>query len=169
MHNHAFQAGPANNPGAEVTPLHKPGRSKIDFKAINEAADGDRLGLLRKWLPNGQLNGKEYEVGNLEGDKGRSLKINVETGKWRDFEADQGGNDMISLYAAINKMKQGEAATQLAADLGMTDYGDGQPPARKPRNANKPTPSKPKPKPILPVPDNAPAPSFTHNAVFLGG
>lgn len=65
-------------------------------------------------LPGGRLVGSEYECASINGGQGKSFKININTGKWADFAADQQGGDIISLYAAIHNIKQSEAALQLA-------------------------------------------------------
>lgn len=41
------------------------------------------------------------------------MKVNVETGKWADFASNEKGGDLLSLYAAIHSLKQGEAAERL--------------------------------------------------------
>ncbi len=134
--------------------------SRPDFDTINSVAAADRLSLLRKWFPNGRLNGHEFEVGDLQGNPGRSLKINVQTGKWKDFNTGESGGDMISLYAAIHKLKQGEAAMMLAQELGIAD--DTQPPRRA---------AKPKWTPVTPAPEDARGPyivaSLTSSSVLL--
>lgn len=136
--------------------------STLDFDAINEAAAADRLGLLRKWFPNGRLNGHEFEVGDLQGNPGKSLKINVKTGAWSDFNTGESGGDMISLYAAIHNLKQGEAARELAQELGVAD--DPAPSRRKSAGAKRTGKSgKTTWTPVTPAPEGAPKPTFRHN------
>jgi putative DNA primase/helicase len=86
----------------------------IDFSAINSALLSDLLLHLREWLPNGRRMGGEYCVGSLAGEPGTSLKINIAKGVWRDFAGDTGGSDPVSLYAAIHRLTQGEAARRLS-------------------------------------------------------
>jgi hypothetical protein len=71
--------------------------------------------LLAQWLPNGKLKGgKEWCVGSLAGEPGGSLQINTRTGVWTDHASgDKGGSDLISLYAALHNLSQGDAAKQL--------------------------------------------------------
>ena len=54
----------------------------IDFDGINAAALAGCPGLLQRWFPAGKLFGKEFKVGNLAGDAGKSLSINIMSGKW---------------------------------------------------------------------------------------
>ncbi len=91
----------------------------IDFKSIN-AAVLPRLGnLLPRWLPGGRAEAGEYVCASLEGGQGRSCSVNLDTGAWGDFATDAKGGDPISLWAAIRGIKQGEAARELARDLGL--------------------------------------------------
>ena len=69
--------------------------------------------LLPEWLPGGKLNGKEYQCGDITGRSGKSLSINIETGVWKDFATGEGGSDLISLYASINKIRQGDSFKKL--------------------------------------------------------
>jgi putative DNA primase/helicase len=90
----------------------------IDFKKLNESLNARAVELLNEWYPNGKLKGREYTVGSVDGESGKSLSINVETGVWKDFNGTDAGGDLISLYAAKYDMEQGEAARSL-----MSDYG----------------------------------------------
>ena len=80
------------------------------------------LNYLKLWLPNGKLEGKEYRVGSVRGETGRSLSVNVETGVWSDF-AEEGvaGADLISLYAAIQKMDYKQAQSMLTPRKKLPD------------------------------------------------
>ncbi len=95
------------------------------FDDVNTAALAAYPGLLQSWFPNGRLHGHEFCVGNLKGDKGESLSINIRTGVWSDFAEEHAGSDPVSLYAAINSIKQGEAKTRLAEELGLATNHNG--------------------------------------------
>ncbi len=75
--------------------------------------------LLPQWLPAGKLRGHEYLCGNLRGDAGDSLSINVKTGLWMDFASGEKGGDLVSLYAAMHGLTQVEAATKLGDTVPM--------------------------------------------------
>jgi len=92
----------------------------IDFGTINARLLGQASSLLSQWFPAGRLNGHEFLIGALDGREGRSLSINVDTGKWADFSSsgDKGG-DLISLYAAMKNIKQVDAARELAPLVGV--------------------------------------------------
>jgi len=91
----------------------------IDFKSINTAALPRLEGLLPRWLPGGRVEAGEFICASLEGGQGRSCSVNLATGAWGDFATDAKGGDPISLWAAIRGIKQGEAARELARDLGL--------------------------------------------------
>lgn len=71
----------------------------------------------RELFPAGRLEGKNYRIGNVRGDKGQSLAIDLTTGSWKDFASEDKGGDLISLYAAHHGMSQADAARALAPHL----------------------------------------------------
>jgi putative DNA primase/helicase len=93
----------------------------IDFAALADALLQRVHGLLAQWLPGGHMEGHEY-VGpsRRSGGVGDSLKVNTTTGRWAFFAGDDSdsGGDLISLYAWLNNVGQGEAAKQLMDELG---------------------------------------------------
>ena len=93
----------------------------IDFDTINQAALQHGQVLLREWLPDGRLQGHEWEARNPTRDdhKPGSFKINITTGQWSDFATPDKGSDLIALYAYLNRLSQGEAARALAQRLGL--------------------------------------------------
>lgn len=86
----------------------------IDFKAISSALLRSAGDILSEWFPAGVQDGREFRVGNLAGDKGDSLSINMESGLWSDFATGESGGDLVSLYAAITHQSQKDAAIYLA-------------------------------------------------------
>jgi phage/plasmid primase-like uncharacterized protein len=101
----------------------------LDYQRINAIALQQIYTLLHQWLPNGKVIGNEFCVGSLAGEAskkktGGSLRIHIrgdKVGVWSDFATKEGGNDLISLYAAIfTNNKQGEAATLLASQFNIT-------------------------------------------------
>lgn len=89
----------------------------MDFPALNQKLLAS--GLIRRWFPNAMKNGREYRVGNLQGERGGSLSIR-ETGQWFDHATSEGGGDLISLYAAMKGISQGKAARELQGDMPET-------------------------------------------------
>lgn len=119
----------------------------IDFDRINAAALPSLLELCQRWLPGGAREGGEYKAGSLAGEKGRSLSINLRTGVWRDFAADTGGSDPVSLLAAVRGGSMADAARELDQELSAggvqarpapltpTNREDWEPMAHAPRDA----------------------------------
>lgn len=119
-------APPADCPGAEANQYKPRNRSKlnrrlIDFSGINEAALAVLPSLLTEWLPGGTTKGVEYVARNPTRADRRpgSFKVNVLTGRWADFSTDDKGGDVISLRAYLDGIGQGEAARQLAFEIGV--------------------------------------------------
>lgn len=60
--------------------------------------------VLRHLFPNGKQLKNEFQIGNLQGEKGQSLKISMtgdKAGLWQDFENGHGG-DIFDLWAAVH-------------------------------------------------------------------
>ena len=112
---------------------------KIDFESIARAALASARSLVSSWLPNGNAQGHEWIALNPMRADARpgNFSVNLSTGQWSDFAmTDVAGGDLISLYAYLNRLKQGAAAKHLAAELGLTgvtgvngngDRGDSKP------------------------------------------
>lgn len=81
--------------------------------------------LLFDWLPGGKIVGNEFECGNLSGISGRSLRVNLRTGKWGDFSSNERGGDLISLYAAIHGISQIEAYRKLGGQSPQQSIANG--------------------------------------------
>ena len=99
-----------------------PGRrpyAAVDFQAINRAALSSLPALLRRWLPDGRLLGREYTARNpRRADRHPgSFRVNVRSGKWADFATGDKGDDVVSLAAYLSGTGQAEAARALAAPL----------------------------------------------------
>lgn len=88
----------------------------IDFEGLAASLLARAESLLPSWLPEGKRVGREYTVGSVNGERGSSLSINLDTGIWKDFAGTDSGSDLISLYAALNGIKQGDAVKALFGD-----------------------------------------------------
>ena len=122
----------------------------IDFEALNNSLLSQCPDLLFAWFPAGRLHGHEFTIGDIAGNPGKSLSVNVRTGIWADFSSDHKGKDLIALYAAMKNIKMIEAARQLAGLAPVTDT----PPSR-PRIVEKAEIPD-----LMPAPENSPIPSF---------
>jgi len=146
----------------------------IKFEALASALLSRIEQLVADWLPGGTKRGHEYVCGSLSGGAGSSTSVNLTNGKWADFADDTRGNDLISLYAAIHDLGMGHAAVAVAREEGLEDVADVQPARgdapvapRPPRPAPVAVPATPRQDEgwvtVLPVPANAPAPTFKHH------
>jgi hypothetical protein len=92
----------------------------IDFESININALKSAQYLLFRWFPAGRIYGQEFQIGNLRGDCGDSLRISLTKGCWIDFaRPDDRGSDLVALTAARMNLPQREAAKLLCAELGI--------------------------------------------------
>jgi putative DNA primase/helicase len=81
-------------------------------------AQADRL--LTDWFPQGRRVGRKFLVGNLQGERGDSLSVNLDTGLWKDFADGPSGHDLIDLHAARHHAgDRVAAARELGATLGL--------------------------------------------------
>lgn len=95
--------------------------SHIDFAAVNAAALSALPLLVRRWLPDGRVLGREYVARNPRRSdrKPGSFKINLHSGKWADFASGDAGGDPVSLAAYLAGTGQADAARSLAEMLGL--------------------------------------------------
>ncbi|ETF00690.1 conjugal transfer protein TraC [Advenella kashmirensis W13003] len=136
---------------------------KYSFSKVAKAALADAERLVPQWLPGGVRSGPEWKCGNLDGDPGGSLSVNLVKGVWSDFATGESGADLIDLYAA--KYTPGDkikALRELAERLGIPPEPDDAP--RRTPNSVAKTDAKPRTSwvPVLPVPDSASTPPRAH-------
>jgi len=149
----------------------------IDIGRIAQAALAQASTLLPNWLADGRWDGVEWRCGDLSGAKGSSFACNSKTGRWSDFASGESGGDLVSLYAAIHRLRQGEAAREVAEQIGM-DTGDATSSRRPPVPPGTPktasshedagpavvgdSKARTDWTPVLPVPDDAGEPPRAH-------
>lgn len=126
--------------------------NKLDFEGLASALLARAGEFMTAWLPGGHMEGREYCCGDIKGGPGTSMKVNLSTGAWADFAADIKGGDLISLFSAIENIKQGEAAKRLADQIGYRLKDD--PPAK-----TGPGPVEHK---LVPPPANVALPAMHH-------
>ena len=150
----------------------------IDFADLAAALLQRADRLVPEWLPGGTIKGHEYVCADLSGGEGGSCSVHLIKGKWADFSGDDSGGDLISLYAAIHNLNQGQAARQLIRALGWerSQPVQASAPQRRERAAAEDRPEPPsesvsaKPaekrkslwRAITPIPKSAPPPDFRH-------
>lgn len=88
----------------------------FDFSTQSTLLLSKAILLVNMWIPGGRQCGCEYIVKNptREDKNAGSFKINTRTGEWADFSTGDKGGDLISLYAYINGISNGEAARKLS-------------------------------------------------------
>jgi len=123
--------------------------TQTDFKELNQILLAQVRDLLPQWLPGGKFIGDEYVCSDITGGSGNSLSFNTKKGYGADFESGEKFGDMISLYATINRLSQGEARLSL-----LDKYDAVAPAKRKPTPSSNPDIGKP--------PKGATRPSFRH-------
>lgn len=132
----------------------------LDFKLIAATALASADSLVPLWLPDGKRSGHEWSALNpTRGDgKAGSFSVNLNSGVWADFATGDKGGDLVSLYAYLHGMGQGDAARALADQLRVSIEPNSQP-AQAPQGDKRRTPWIASPV----VPDNAPAPFSAHS------
>ncbi len=98
---------------------------------IDDEVDERLEEILSEIFPNGRIEGAEYRMGDVEGNPGNSLSMNLDEkrGVWRDFATQDSGKGLISLVAAhldgdreaainlvIAKLEEKKGAQQRPAD-----------------------------------------------------
>jgi hypothetical protein len=96
--------------------------SRAEFALISNAALKVSSMIVPRWLPNGEIRGKEYVALNpLRAARTLgSFCINLRTGKWSDFATGDRGGDLVALAAYIFGLSQSVAAQRIAGMLGLT-------------------------------------------------
>jgi hypothetical protein len=95
---------------------------QIDFADINSAALARGRTFVEALIPGGKFRSLEYVVRNPTRDDKHpgSFSVNYRSGVWKDFATGDRGGDLISLRAYVKGIGQGDAARQMAAELGLS-------------------------------------------------
>nr|WP_211112131.1 AAA family ATPase [Azospirillum soli] len=84
--------------------------------------EGRAKEVAERLLPRGVLEGREWCVGSIQGEAGRSLKVCVQgakAGTWADFAAGGDSGDLIDLWCAVKGQQLPEALEDIRAWLGL--------------------------------------------------
>ncbi|MBX3605348.1 MAG: hypothetical protein KF788_08755 [Piscinibacter sp.] len=155
-------------------------RTPVDFARLAAALLERAEYFVSQWLPAGHREGHEWvEASTAKGGMGDSLKANLVTGRWSHFSAQEQGGDLVSLYAYLHNLNNGQAARELMRELGWVRPSAGeavQTPARAaaggdgrpdPPPEDGAAPARPgrkkgesKWRAVVPVPPHAPRPEF---------
>jgi hypothetical protein len=98
----------------------------IDFERVGRAALARSDQVVRSFLPDGKLEGREWTAPNpfmpQRRRTSRAFRVNVYTGAWADFGLDVRGRDLVSLVAYVANLSQRDAAIRLAESLGVDPF-----------------------------------------------
>ena len=74
-------------------------------------------------LPNGRRSGSEWCVGDISGNAGNSLKVNLgsKAGLWTDFSGETKGGDLVDLIMKAKGICKGEAVAEAKQFLEIDD------------------------------------------------
>ena len=75
------------------------------IQRLKSTLESNVLGFLEYFLPGGKVKGREYVIGNLYGDTGKSTKISLSPGKigvGADFAEGETTSDLIDVYMKTN-------------------------------------------------------------------
>lgn len=115
-------------------------RMPIDYVGLAAALLERAHVLVPQWLPAGVERQGRWYCGDFDGAEGESANVNLRTGQWIDnggTEDDRGG-DLISLYARIRGLNNGQAALELMEMLGWHRAERAEPPRQTRGQAARP-------------------------------
>ena len=97
--------------------------SSINFEGISAAALRCSDLVVRRWLPGGKRQGREWVARNPTRSDRRigSFSVNLATGRWSDFATGDRGGDLVSLAAYLFHISQADAARRVAGMLGLPE------------------------------------------------
>lgn len=112
----------------------------MHIKEISDLLWDDVSNVAKYLLPNGKKESQEWVCGSVDGEKGKSLKVNL-AGKrvWSDFSTGQGG-DLIELWQQVRSLSLPDAMKEIKDYLGIID--DDKAIAKKKKSFKKPDRSK---------------------------
>ena len=95
----------------------------MEIRLLKERLCQDVERVCRHLLPLGRIEGKDWCVGSIHGEKGQSLRVALRGGKrgvWSDFQAGSGG-DLIDLWREVHSQTLPDALTEIRAWLGVAE------------------------------------------------
>lgn len=94
----------------------------MDLRELSAKLNDTMLATLRHLLPAGVVNGAEYCVGGIEGEKGQSLRVHMsgpKAGVWSDFSTGESGGDLVDLWMAVRRQSLVESMDEIREWLGV--------------------------------------------------
>lgn len=94
----------------------------MDASEIKDMLHNDPLTICELLLPNGRLERNDWCVGSIAGEEGRSLKVVTsgrKVGTWKDFAGEEGGNNLLELWAKTKRISFVDAYLEAKKYLGV--------------------------------------------------
>ena len=114
----------------------------MEIRALKERLAPHAESLCTELFPEGRIEGGSFKLGNIKGDRGRSLSVILHgemAGRWTDFEADETG-DLIDLVCHRHQKSVPEAMTWVQERFGITDNSAAKIRSPAPTKYSKPVP-----------------------------
>lgn len=95
----------------------------MDIRDISEKLKEQAGSVVRLLLPGGAERNREWEVGSIDGEQGKSLKVCLQgpkRGIWSDFAAGTSG-DLIDLWCQVKGITLADALTEIKEWMGIKD------------------------------------------------
>ncbi|HYG35489.1 MAG TPA: hypothetical protein VEC99_11925, partial [Clostridia bacterium] len=95
----------------------------MDWTDIEAKLQDRVVDVCEHLLPHGKREGAEWVCGNLDGQPGRSLRVNLagKVGLWADFAGDKSGKTLISLWCSVRSRPFKECIVEAKGFLGIRD------------------------------------------------
>lgn len=94
-----------------------------DNAAVKAMLLAQSAAVCRHLFPHGRRYSNEWRCGNLTGDTGTSLSINLATGVWADFATGEKGSNLLELWLQAKKLSFADALAEAMAFCGLTILG----------------------------------------------
>lgn len=76
--------------------------TKLNFRKLNDQLLNREF--LKKLFPHGIVENNEFCLGDFNGSSGRSLKLNLSSGKWADFASTNSADKGVGVVAFLSRM-----------------------------------------------------------------
>lgn len=95
----------------------------MDIRELSEKLKEQASAVVAYLLPGGRSNNREWEVGSINGEEGKSLRVCIsgdKRGVWSDFATGEGG-DLIDLWCAVKGVVLKDAIQDIKKWLGIVE------------------------------------------------
>jgi hypothetical protein len=99
--------------------MHAVLSSRVDADMVKRALLGSAEAVCRHLLPAGKREGKEWRCGNLRGDPGHSLSVNLDSGVFEDFATSEKAGNLLELWRQVRGVDFATALREAAAFIGQ--------------------------------------------------